>query len=301
MSTISCDSCSNLREHAPEFVQNGVTDDISASLKNNTGLNPASLVLHSNCDDLNDANDCLIGRMSQELEAYDVCDWKAFMGKFLPNDYEVLKGVIASMCGLWTRSERLCASVDNLLNIVTGTAIKHHPGEYFPTFLDKVTVVRNGVVEPDKTIWHPSWRAEINSGAGCTANKKIGRYALGNYWSKSAYPYDFAVIVNEPIDIDEPIGIIPASAMDWNDISQSDWRWLLRTTSNYLWYMIGRDTQIFVYGRGYTTVGGEVFNADLAEYGEDNMVLFIGNIIGETRTGGLRVGTYDAEYSYVIA
>lgn len=115
MSTINCDSCANLRESAPEFVQNGVTDKVAASLKNNTGLNPSLTVLHNDCEDLNDVNDCLIGRMADEVEAYDVCEWKEFMKKHLSNLYETLKAIIAAICGLWVKVESICAITKQLI------------------------------------------------------------------------------------------------------------------------------------------------------------------------------------------
>ena len=115
MSQVNCDACNDLRETSPEFVQNGVTETIATSLKNNTGLNPALTVLHDNCEDLNNINDCLIGRMDDELEAYDVCDWKAFMHKFLPNNYETLKAIIAGDCGQWTRMDDLCYLIRSIV------------------------------------------------------------------------------------------------------------------------------------------------------------------------------------------
>lgn len=134
MSVINCDSCANLREYAPSFVQNGTTDVIAASLKNNTGLNPALTVTHDNCDDLNDANDCLIGRMADEVEAYDVCDWKEFMGKFLPNQYELMKAIIANDCGMWSHIYGACQLAKQLLN---------------------PTLVWQGVWSPDYLALHP--------------------------------------------------------------------------------------------------------------------------------------------------
>lgn len=112
MSTIDCSACNDLRNYAPNFVQNGVDDIVAASLKNNTGLNPGLAVLHNDCEDLNDVNDCLIGRMTDELEAYDVCDWKDFMKKHNSNLYETLKAMIAALCGA------LCAAGAPLVSYV---------------------------------------------------------------------------------------------------------------------------------------------------------------------------------------
>lgn len=117
MSKISCDACVELKENAPEFVMNGVTDTVCGSLMNDTGLNPGLTVLHNNCDDLHDVNDCLIGRMDNELEAYEVCDWKDYMHKLLPNMYELTKAIICGDCGQWNRIHWLDGRIGDLCNI----------------------------------------------------------------------------------------------------------------------------------------------------------------------------------------
>ena len=112
MSEINCESCVNLKENAPDFVTNGVTDDIAASLEANTGFNPNLDVLHDNCEDLNDANDCLIGMLGQEIETYSQCQWKEFMDIFLGNAYEMYKAIIASDCGLWDTIDDIVTQVE---------------------------------------------------------------------------------------------------------------------------------------------------------------------------------------------
>lgn len=114
MSNIDCSACTELNEYGGEFLTKGVTNTVATSLKNNTGLNPSLSVLHKNCEDLNDVNDCLIGRLQGEVKAYDVCDWKKFMAKSLPNFYEMLKAMIASQCGLWARVKKLECMIDTL-------------------------------------------------------------------------------------------------------------------------------------------------------------------------------------------
>lgn len=106
---INCSSCNDLRENAPEFVLNGVTDTVCTSLKNDTGFNPSNDT--TDCDDLNDANDCLIGNMEDEVEAYDVCDWKEFMKRFIPNVYNVIKAMICAICGLWCNFHALVTAL----------------------------------------------------------------------------------------------------------------------------------------------------------------------------------------------
>ena len=99
MSEVSCTACQTLREDAPDFVTNGVTEAVCESLHDDTGLDAGN----GNNDetDLHTANDCLIGRMEDEINAYDVCDWKKFMKQYITNDYEVNKGIICALGGLW--------------------------------------------------------------------------------------------------------------------------------------------------------------------------------------------------------
>ena len=108
---INCSACNDLRETAPEFVQNGVTDTVCTSLKNDTGFNPSND--RTDCDDLNDANDCLIGNMEDEIEAYDICDWKTFMKTLIPNIYNVIKAIICAICGLWCNFHALISALQN--------------------------------------------------------------------------------------------------------------------------------------------------------------------------------------------
>lgn len=122
MSSINCEACDNLRNTSPEYVQNGVTDTICASLQNDTGLNPSLSTLHDDATDMHNINDCTIGRMTQELEAYDVCDWKEFMKKFLPNLYEFNKAVNCVDAGqwdeihdLWDYAKDLCNKFDSFM------------------------------------------------------------------------------------------------------------------------------------------------------------------------------------------
>lgn len=99
MSQQSCSACNDLREYAPEFVVNGTTDEVGEHLKNDEGLSGANN--HTDCEDLLDVNDCLIGNMIDELDGYEVCDWKDFMAAFIGNMYETIKAMVYSTCGQW--------------------------------------------------------------------------------------------------------------------------------------------------------------------------------------------------------
>lgn len=125
MSTINCSSCDELRNNASVFVTSGVTEETCTSLENNTGFNPHLEVQHDDATDLHDANDCLIGMMDAQIEAYEVCDWKEYMHKFVRNLYELLKAIICSLSGLWkkvTTMEDLCETTGDVLDIALQVA-----------------------------------------------------------------------------------------------------------------------------------------------------------------------------------
>lgn len=115
MASPDCNACEDLREHAPDFVNNGVTKKICTSLKNDTGLNPSATTIHTDCEDLDTANDCMIGRMEQEINQYDVCDWKEFMKKFIHNLWQLLKAIICAICGLWTNIHKLDCEINYMI------------------------------------------------------------------------------------------------------------------------------------------------------------------------------------------
>ena len=114
MAEINCSACEDIREASPEFIINGLTDDICTSLANNTGMNPTDE--NDTCTDLSNLNDCLVGNMETELKSYDSCDWKNFMKNFIPNLWTTLKAIICSFCGIWAHIKRLECMLDLLFN-----------------------------------------------------------------------------------------------------------------------------------------------------------------------------------------
>lgn len=92
-----CSPCEDLKTNAADFMENGVTDTVCQSIMNNTGLNGAS----TNCADFGDMVDCLIGQLSKESAAYDICDWKAFTSKLMANLYNVFGALVCDLCGQW--------------------------------------------------------------------------------------------------------------------------------------------------------------------------------------------------------
>ena len=103
--TINCNACETLRDEAPEFMLNGMTDDECLSLKNNTGLSASSG--NDDCTDLDLMNDCLIGNMTEEIEAESTCNWKPFVKRYIGNSWNMFKGIVCSICGLWENIRKL--------------------------------------------------------------------------------------------------------------------------------------------------------------------------------------------------
>lgn len=111
MATIDCSACEDLQRDAPDFVENGVTSTICNSLKNDTGFNPSLTVQHTDCEDLDTANDCLIGMMDSAVEKFEPCDWQPFMHRFIPNLHQFLKAQICAICGIWTNIHNIWAQI----------------------------------------------------------------------------------------------------------------------------------------------------------------------------------------------
>lgn len=115
MANTNCSACDELRQIDPNLIVNGLGDIECASLQNNTGLVPSSG--NDDCEDLHNLNDCLVGNMATEVDAYDVCDWKTFMKKFIPNVWTTLKAIICAICGLWTKVDCNTDSINKFDNI----------------------------------------------------------------------------------------------------------------------------------------------------------------------------------------
>lgn len=114
MANMNCEACDSLREVSSELLVNGFTDTMCNSLRNNTGLVPSSG--HEDEEDLHNLNDCLVGNMATEVDAFDVCDWKTFMKKFIPNLWTTLKAIICAISGLWTKVDCNTDSINHFDN-----------------------------------------------------------------------------------------------------------------------------------------------------------------------------------------
>lgn len=116
MANQNCASCDNLNTYSPNVVVNGIGAAECTSLKNDTGLRPASG--HNDCTDLDHMNNCFIGNMEDEIENHDVCDWREFMKMFSANVWTVFKGVICAICGIWTNIHNLWSRIAELAEVI---------------------------------------------------------------------------------------------------------------------------------------------------------------------------------------
>lgn len=252
MSQPSCDACTTLREYAPEFVMSGVTDNVAASLKNNTGLNPAVVASHRNCEDLQDVNDCLIGRLGQEIESLDVCDWKDFMSRLAPNLYETLKAIIMSDCGQWLRIDSLCALVTNLVypDLQMYGILPHTYGDQRPG--NRGGRLEGGwIYEKNPT----SQALDGNSWDQSSVGLRLGIVdAIGCDGSSKKYIWYCPVFINHAIKSNTPVGSLlwsvdKPTALSWG-LTEAFWR--LYSVSSWTWMNLfvsdafyGDDTMIF--------------------------------------------------------
>ena len=100
-----CNACDEIRQNAPDFIINGLTDDMCASLSNNTGLSPSSG--NDSCEDLENLNDCLIAGSVSEIPSYQNCDWKVYAKRFGSNVWTTIKGIICTICGINCRVDKM--------------------------------------------------------------------------------------------------------------------------------------------------------------------------------------------------
>lgn len=206
MANINCEACADLRETSPELVVNGFTDEMCVSLGNDTGLSPSSG--NDDCTDLNNMNDCLVGNLDAEVEAYDVCEWKPFMHKFIPNVWTTLKGIICAICGLWTNVKTLICQVNLLMNgasfkigetasdgsyVVAGKGVSFYQADGGQDRVDNVSVeyVAGGLLRiTGSCIFHDS---DFTDAEACpnldTDVERTTTSRLGNtVWSSSNHP-----------------------------------------------------------------------------------------------------------------
>lgn len=107
MANYQCDACEELRQRDPNLIINGFTDEHCENIADAKGLNGNS----NNCDDVHLMNDCFIGNMEKEVNAYEPCDWKTFMRRFIPNVWATIKAIICWLCGLQCQTDIIAKGV----------------------------------------------------------------------------------------------------------------------------------------------------------------------------------------------
>lgn len=116
MANVNCEACSEIREIDGNLLVNGWSNTECTSFKNDKGLSPSSG--HNDCTDLDLMDDCLIGNLDAEIDAYEVCDWKEFMHKLIPNLWTMFKAIGCAICGLWTNIHKLITRTDDLCALI---------------------------------------------------------------------------------------------------------------------------------------------------------------------------------------
>lgn len=115
----NCNACKEIMEKSSNLVVNGVTTTICNNVKSGKGIEDCTYtgsIDDKNCTDLNNANDCLIGNLTDELEAYEICDWKKFMRKFVPNTYNMFKLILCWLCGIWKKLLCINSSLQDIVS-----------------------------------------------------------------------------------------------------------------------------------------------------------------------------------------
>lgn len=240
MANINCSSCAELRETAPELEVFGLTDDMVTSLKNNTGLSTSDS--NDDCEDLNNMNDCFVGNMEAELPAYEVCDWKKFMQKFLPNLWTLLKGIISAICGLWANISALTSKQTDMCKLLDQVANPTLlPYGILPLATSETAIARRcGTATshvsrmPDDSTLNPYTKDGQNIGiayasmtiTGCTS----GRREMLEWIAPSHYLYKLTSGVQSgdilwKISKSDAQSIIGISDYLWDIFVKSSWTW----------------------------------------------------------------------------
>ena len=182
MSDISCTACQELRESAPDFIANGVTEAVCESLAEDTGFDAENG--HNDSTDLHLANDCLIGRMQDEINAYDICDWKEFMRLYANNDYETNKAIICALGGLWNVIHKLIEALgggDGSIPVIRRYRVTVPQPSFGQTWRGTVGIQQATYQDPtlrDSTSWYNV--GSVNAWFAGTGNNQ----EVGEFWIK---------------------------------------------------------------------------------------------------------------------
>lgn len=242
MANVDCSACTELKEFAPEFVQSGVTKTVCNSLKNDTGLNPRLTTLHNDCDDLDVANDCLVGMMDNEIEKYDVCEWKKFMHKFIPNIHQLTKAEICTICGLWTsvheledKTDALCDMLDHQMNppLVDYAILPLYEGQSSGVITGTVVTSKVGFL-PDDGSLNPY--TKMSQGIGIEyCNLKTTSCATGKcVFYEWLQPKIYLAYIKEGTTYNDVLWYCKKAEFQEKS-GMSDWLWGVYTRSSWTW------------------------------------------------------------------
>lgn len=185
MANVNCEACSEIRTIDPNLMVNGWTETECTSFKNDTGLNPSSG--HNDCTDLELMNDCLIGNLDAEVDAYEVCDWKPFMHKFIPNLWTVISAIKCALCGLWTNVHNLWNVLNSILSDINKFRcyINFIMGDQdISAFIDESNFVAGTDVNFDRQDDKAILPSVIISGSTYTISGSIRVHLTNNHWNK---------------------------------------------------------------------------------------------------------------------
>jgi len=110
-----CKTCEDLQQHSPDFVANGVTDEMCSNLESNTGLMNKG---RGNCTDLHNANDCLIGGIAEKATSYNPCDPNKMIEDLAKNTMHVIDMLICSDCGQWNEIKKIWDEIQKIWDAI---------------------------------------------------------------------------------------------------------------------------------------------------------------------------------------
>ena len=110
-----CKTCEDLQQYSPDFVANGVTDEMCSNLESNTGLMNNG---RENCTDLHNANDCLIGGIAEKATSYNPCDPNKMIEDLAKNTMHVIDMLICSDCGQWNEIKKIWDEIQKIWDAI---------------------------------------------------------------------------------------------------------------------------------------------------------------------------------------
>lgn len=110
-----CKTCEDLQQYSPDFIANGITDEICSNLESNTGLMNKG---RENCTDLHNANDCLIGGIAEKATSYNPCDPNKMIEDLAKNTMHVIDMLICSDCGQWNEIKKIWDEIQKIWDAI---------------------------------------------------------------------------------------------------------------------------------------------------------------------------------------